>query len=770
MALIGDWIRAFKPPDTYRTLANVKNQDVAKLNSGLMSDFSSSGVQTNKALADFTSQYLADQPQARSNADQESAAISKYYSGDFDKMLASIRANRAAAMRTAGDRAIGYADRARKSASMLRPGGASSYFDRLALGQTGDIESKIALDQADQEKQDYLASENARLGLTGRRNAVIDASTGRILVPAQAAATALQQRTGNLQGLSNIDLGNTFYGLQKIKSGTEQAADLADLSTQTVMALASAYFGGAAGGMGGAGAGGMLGGLGGGSGGGSGGNSGGGDSGYFLPGGSQNYAGEGMPAQSNWNPYNWGSSNWLGAAQSLYGGRAAGGPVDAGQPVVVGENGPELIIPNNSGYVVPNDYFPLGTSVGPEEPAPMRGLPSPSVPYVAPTASASAIPVPASVAPVPPEPPGKISKAAILAELMRRIQSSRIASDVGPAPTSTPVGDSFGGVQAAVDRGQQTLAMQANERFRRANLLQEQADQEKEKAQSFSQQVKEWNDRLAESAAASKTQQSQFGQTLAQRQAELDAANNRQSGMDWRNQALDLQREREYRQRQEEAQNAADFNEAYTGVNNGQITDPAQLGNFKHLLPEQIQRLTGYMTATPKLEAQHDQETIGIVGPIVAGIRNDRMKLAKDQLAAEEKKFPWNRNAQVMDHLKQAIATGEGLPLLPETSWKIYMERLAKNPRVSGRVSIDDKTQTVAPVLRSGKSSAMPPAVTSDTQTGTYDFGSIGGQSPAPTGSLYERAMGVSSPSTNEPSPVRRYRWDAATSTLVPVQ
>ncbi|MDP1774257.1 MAG: hypothetical protein Q8L15_18470 [Methylobacter sp.] len=35
--------------------------------------------------------------------------------------------------------------------------------------------------------------------------------------------------------------------------------------------------------------------------------------------------------------------------------RATGGPVNAGQPYLVGENGPELVIPKNSGYVLNND-------------------------------------------------------------------------------------------------------------------------------------------------------------------------------------------------------------------------------------------------------------------------------------------------------------------------------------------------------------------------------------------------------------------------------
>ena len=38
--------------------------------------------------------------------------------------------------------------------------------------------------------------------------------------------------------------------------------------------------------------------------------------------------------------------------------RAAGGPVNAGQPYLVGEQGPEVIVPNGSGTVIPNGQSP----------------------------------------------------------------------------------------------------------------------------------------------------------------------------------------------------------------------------------------------------------------------------------------------------------------------------------------------------------------------------------------------------------------------------
>lgn len=41
--------------------------------------------------------------------------------------------------------------------------------------------------------------------------------------------------------------------------------------------------------------------------------------------------------------------------QGRYPGRAAGGPVEAGQPYTVGEHGPETFVPNQSGRIVPDD-------------------------------------------------------------------------------------------------------------------------------------------------------------------------------------------------------------------------------------------------------------------------------------------------------------------------------------------------------------------------------------------------------------------------------
>ena len=45
------------------------------------------------------------------------------------------------------------------------------------------------------------------------------------------------------------------------------------------------------------------------------------------------------------------------ALSSIFGERATGGPVSAGNPYIVGEKGPELFVPGSSGGIVPNNQL-----------------------------------------------------------------------------------------------------------------------------------------------------------------------------------------------------------------------------------------------------------------------------------------------------------------------------------------------------------------------------------------------------------------------------
>ena len=58
------------------------------------------------------------------------------------------------------------------------------------------------------------------------------------------------------------------------------------------------------------------------------------------------------------------SSGGYGSAGSHTGPRLAkGGPVEGGMPSLVGENGPELFTPNQSGRIIPNSRMGGGTTI-----------------------------------------------------------------------------------------------------------------------------------------------------------------------------------------------------------------------------------------------------------------------------------------------------------------------------------------------------------------------------------------------------------------------
>lgn len=63
--------------------------------------------------------------------------------------------------------------------------------------------------------------------------------------------------------------------------------------------------------------------------------------------------------------------NWL---YSGFEGRASGGPIEEDKPYLVGENGPEVVVPAQSGIVVPNQSLGMGEPI-PREELPRREIP-----------------------------------------------------------------------------------------------------------------------------------------------------------------------------------------------------------------------------------------------------------------------------------------------------------------------------------------------------------------------------------------------------------
>lgn len=249
MGTLGGILRATKGADKFNVMRNVKNQGIDTQLQGLLGDFGTNKTQSQNALAKFTADWAKGATQAQNFADSDVGAINQYYDGSMASILSNLRGQRQRAVKDASDRAVAYATRGRNSNLIAGGGGGgSSYNTRLGLRQTGDIMTGAAVDDANQARADLGMMENARLGLLGRRGAIMDANAQRSLMPQQMQNQEIQRLIGLLGGLTNLDQANSFYGLQKQRTSLDKWADISDAIDQGVMNGASA-FGSVMGGM-----------------------------------------------------------------------------------------------------------------------------------------------------------------------------------------------------------------------------------------------------------------------------------------------------------------------------------------------------------------------------------------------------------------------------------------------------------------------------------------------------------------------------------------
>lgn len=209
-----------------------KNPELQQKIDLLSGDFGTTRDRGNKALSEWTAEFLSKDPRYRQ---QETGTINRYYDGSMDRILAGLRATRANALRTAGDRALAYATRDRSGAMLGGLGGGdSSYLRRVGLRQAGDIENNIALDMTGQERADLANLEAQRLGLIGARTNILS----RAMEPAWVNQRYLGANIGLLGGIQGLDATNKFYGLKQERNPWAAGFDAADTG---IMNAASTY-------------------------------------------------------------------------------------------------------------------------------------------------------------------------------------------------------------------------------------------------------------------------------------------------------------------------------------------------------------------------------------------------------------------------------------------------------------------------------------------------------------------------------------------------
>lgn len=214
MSAIGGLIRG--TPDDPHVISQTKDPALQSAIDAYLTQYKTNAPSNASDLDSFISVYQAQQGAAENNAGQESANIDRFYNGDVSSELAGLRQQASSARSAAGKQALDYALRGRNS-SLLSGGatGDSSYNTRLGIKEGNDILIQNALaDSADQRK-DMSYLEQARLALTGKRQAINDAVMQRLLVPAQARNAAMAANASQLGSFQQLNNTNKFYGLKQ---------------------------------------------------------------------------------------------------------------------------------------------------------------------------------------------------------------------------------------------------------------------------------------------------------------------------------------------------------------------------------------------------------------------------------------------------------------------------------------------------------------------------------------------------------------------------
>ena len=213
----------------------VKNKQLGTLIDQGITDYGGIRSSGQSAFDKYFADWQAGQPGAARRSEQEVGVIDRYYDPTgVENDLLGLRNRRNAATQQAAELASLRAIRGLNQSRLLGGGGPSSYDSRQRMRYLGDIGVQSALDRTAQERADYDYLMNQRLGLGGRRQAMVDAQTGRVLQPEGIRRNLYGQNLGFLGNLGELDRANTFYGLKYDPSFAEELGTTIQNSVNTM--------------------------------------------------------------------------------------------------------------------------------------------------------------------------------------------------------------------------------------------------------------------------------------------------------------------------------------------------------------------------------------------------------------------------------------------------------------------------------------------------------------------------------------------------------
>lgn len=255
MGALGGTLRAFDDPNDPTIIRNVLSQEEDPRLIQLYKDYTTTKKGSAQDLDTYLAKYLSDTNAADSRTAQETGALDQFYNGGMSTKLFNLRAATKAARDKATEQSILGAQRNTNASRVLGDGGSSSY-DRLLDARTrASIAVPGALQDVMDERKDLDYLTGNQIGLAGRRQAMTDATTGRLLTPSTMRRQQFMQNLQALTALGGEQRANTKYGLKQDPTWIARFADMADASDQGIMngISAASSIMGMAGGMGGGG-------------------------------------------------------------------------------------------------------------------------------------------------------------------------------------------------------------------------------------------------------------------------------------------------------------------------------------------------------------------------------------------------------------------------------------------------------------------------------------------------------------------------------------
>lgn len=168
---------------------------------------------TDQSLRDFVDEFLSVRPQQREAAQEDVAALAKFFGGaeDPSSLAGQLAGNLDARRRAVAQnvrRALGTVERSGKVGRLL--GGNSSYLQRQLLDSAAAILADEARQGADIGRSNILDVAGIQAGTAGRRQSILDDLVRSGLLPVQAQQAVTTNQLAQLAQLLGPEMANTI--------------------------------------------------------------------------------------------------------------------------------------------------------------------------------------------------------------------------------------------------------------------------------------------------------------------------------------------------------------------------------------------------------------------------------------------------------------------------------------------------------------------------------------------------------------------------------